>query len=177
MFEQKARIGQDGGASAIIVENNEYDHRFIMASMTPKQDEADQKGRDDIRVPVIMVAKEHGEMIRMVRDRLATYERGGGGAVADAGADAHADADADADILGKMMLQVSVHKVQAPPPPTRPSAKSTAATGTKTNHDDDDWPQVKVGLTSVQVMGMGHWGAFLASPSGQDWQLYVIKRT
>jgi len=24
---------------------------------------------------------------------------------------------------------------------------------------------------------MGKWGAFLASPSGNDWQLFVIKKT
>ena len=35
----------------------------------------------------------------------------------------------------------------------------------------------QVAPTSVQVYGMGKWGAFLASPSGNDWQLFVIKKT
>merc|ERR1712070_428226 len=59
--------------------------------------------------------------------------------------------------LGKIGVQVSVRKE---------TGKTHSQFGT----------QVKVSPNSVQVLGMGQWGAFLASPSGTDWQLYVIRK-
>ena len=46
----------------------------------------------------------------------------------------------------------------------------------KNNNNDPPWPLVHVSEKSVQVLGMSDWGVFLSSPSGKDWQLFVIKK-
>ena len=65
-----------------------------------------------------------------------------------------------------MSVKVSVHK-QPYKAPAEPTTKKAG-----TDEPASEWPSVKVGPTSVQVYGMGKWGAFLASPSGNDWQLF-----
>ena len=44
------------------------------------------------------------------------------------------------------------------------------------SESSEAWPSVRVAANSLQVLGMGEWGAFLSSPSGKDWQLFVIRK-
>ena len=73
------------------------------------------------------------------------------------------------------------------PPPAAPEPPTQGASGPENGGGGDgggglgtdpatSWPIVQDGLNSVQVFGKGEWGAFLASPTGKDWQLFVVSK-
>ena len=163
MFEQKARAAEAQGAAAVVIVNSEYHQRFIMAGMTkPKGPSMPGKATPEaqpssselppMRVPVVMVSREHGELIRSVASRLTGGQevlRGSNGA----SVSAHPS-------RGGFAVEVNVEK--------KPRGSGPSA--------GEPWPVVRVAQNSIQVLGMGDWGAFLSSPSGTEWQLFVIKK-
>ena len=156
------------GASAVIVENSAYRQRFIMAAVaTPTDDDEDEDeggageaNQTPVNVPVVMLAKEHGEMVRMVQSRVDRLNEqasrgggsGGGGSVdAAAGDDGSGDSEGEGEGEGEggggaegeegvssgaqdamsMSIKVSVQKKAYTPP----------AVGAG---EEADWPSVKV---------------------------------
>jgi len=178
MFEHKARVAEQKGAAAVVVVNSEYGQKFIMSGQTitaptlipnpvqpSKQDEEgtaeDVAGSantavnsdaavDDavpapapVGIPVVMVAREHGELLEAAQERLAAK-----------------------GFTPKLTVHVDKHP--------RPGSSSSGSDRRDT--DEYTWPTVVVAANSLQVLGMGEWGAFLSSPSGKEWQLFVTKK-
>lgn len=166
MFEHKAKRAEQKGAAAVVVVNSDYGQRFIMSGQTvatlpllaaqhaPAAAEglsvaaalaasnaapADVPAPAPVGVPVVMVAREHGELLAAAQQRLAAKG---------------------------LPAPLSVHVDKQP----RPGSGSASSSGAEA------WPTVRVAANSLQVLGMGEWGAFLSSPSGKDWQLFVIRK-
>jgi len=177
MFEHKARVAERKGAAAVVVVNSQYGQNFIMSGQsittpslipnppqpsnddgTPEEKEEDKSAKSDdaaavddaipspapVGIPVVMVAREHGELLEAAQRRLAAK-----------------------GFTPKLSVHVDKHP--------RPGSSSSDSN----RYDDDEenaWPKVVVAANSLQVLGMGEWGAFLSSPSGKEWQLFVTRK-
>eukprot|EP00615_Pteridomonas_danica_P011828 CAMPEP_0114333130 /NCGR_PEP_ID=MMETSP0101-20121206/3554_1 /TAXON_ID=38822 ORGANISM="Pteridomonas danica, Strain PT" /NCGR_SAMPLE_ID=MMETSP0101 /ASSEMBLY_ACC=CAM_ASM_000211 /LENGTH=1141 /DNA_ID=CAMNT_0001464055 /DNA_START=1072 /DNA_END=4497 /DNA_ORIENTATION=+ len=169
MFEEKARKAEERGASAVIIVNGEDKKRFIMAASTNKnaakqQKEKEETGSDDededdisedvlkaVEIPVVMISKEHGDLLSMIHHRLSNNNNS-------FNMKQHEEKVEDREKNGPSMeVVVEVDKTVA-------------------SQSQQEWPNVRVGENSIQVFGKGEWGAYLSAKNGNDWQLFIVKR-
>jgi len=259
LFQHKVQRAQALGAAAVVVVNSEYKRRFIMSGEASisgaaaaaaengggasgddddgddadNNDDADDDD-DEVRIPVVMVSREHGDLLRLLSDRLNAEV---GGVEEQTNDDINDLNDAPSVHPARAVLGLTLHVRKHPRQPARATAATAGEQKEAANEekegaaavdgnsklssdnfsglrnsrsdnnddgggddDDDDgdddsrvpktkmavkrgvapsqptWPKVRVAPNSLEILGMGQWGAFLSSPSGSDWQLFVVKK-
>ncbi|CAM9400354.1 unnamed protein product [Chrysoparadoxa australica] len=192
-FEQKARVAQSEGAVALVVINSKGHGLFSMAPTIdhdthgygPTQSQG--SGKAFVRIPAVMVSWEAGEEILHA---AATMEAVGGMVP-------QLEATLDIASVHQVLLDQTIVQQQAGGEEQVKDWLDEVATHMHDHeHGQHDqfqgqllvfnpsivrgmrapphpFPRVKTAHNTVEVMGMGHWGALVVRDS-ESWQLFII---